>query len=137
MSEGRWRIEGRLEAQDVLKYCENDGVILHNGLKYVSPVHLEAFPPSEWKSLQLVRIGDITFERNPRDQRRWRAKFKDGLGSNLDLGLTDPVACRRLEQGEAIGKECLLTISLAGPWQPDNESLPRRCYKLVAGVVEL
>ena len=52
------------------------------------------------------------------------------------MRVTDPVTCERLEQGENISKDCLLTVSMATGWSPDKRTA-KRCYKFVAGVVEL
>jgi hypothetical protein len=55
----------------------------------------------------------------------------------LDLKLTDPLTSDRLRNNEKISKNCILAVSLATPWSPRGSDQPERCYKMVAGVVEL
>ena len=52
------------------------------------------------------------------------------------MRVTDPAACEQLKQGKNISKDCLLTVSMATGWSPDKQTA-KRCYKFVAGVVEL
>jgi len=49
--------------------------------------------------------------------------------------VTDLVAERRTKRNTKISSDCILTISLGGPF-PEHDPDPQ-CYKLVAGVVEL
>lgn len=133
---GRWQKIGQLESQDLLKYCEDDSVILHNRLDYVLPDLLLKKPLSERKSLQLVHSKNVKFFRDPYKAKMWRVYFQYGRGNHLDLKLTDIVLSNRLRNDEKISPECILTISLATPWKP-NEKTPERCYKMLAGVVEL
>ena len=136
LKDGPWRKVGRLEPNELLKHCEDDGVILHNHLDYVRSVCFSVIPSRKWKSLQLVRNKNVTFERDLHDKSKWRASFADGKGNNLNLAVTDPVASEKLERGEKISNDCLLTVSLGPAWSP-NKKTAKRCYKFVAGVVEL
>ena len=132
---GKWKKVGRITAQELLGYCEDDTVILHNHEEYVSPEFFTTHPRSEWRSLQLVHNTNVRF--NPAyDPKNWRAWFRDGRGRTLDLPLTDPVMSDKLRNGEKVGRDCILMISLGTPWKPKdrNQTL---CYKIVAGVVEL
>lgn len=131
-----WKIVGRVEVEDVLKYCEGNEIILHNDADHVDASALDALDKKRWKSLQLVRVQDAVFERDRYKNTRWRVTFTDGSGNELRLKLTDPVAHNKLARKVKIGPKCLLTISLAGPWRP-TPVVPKRCYKLVAGVIEL
>jgi hypothetical protein len=71
------------------------------------------------------------------DQHRWRARFQDAAGNEYCLKITDAKTTRRLEAGNKISNQSLLTISLTKPWAPSDGSQPERCYKLVAAVIEL
>jgi hypothetical protein len=107
---------------------------LHSPEGWVAPALLEALPPDQWQSLQLVRCSATRFVAA---EKGWRVRFEDVAGNAYSPKLTDPVAIKRLSGGERIGPDCLLTISLGEPWAPEDGSLPARCYKLVAGVIEL
>lgn len=133
---GRWRRTGRATVQDVLKYCEDDKVILHNHLDRVDAAVLDYKHPDEWKSLQLVHARNVKFEPDDRKEKEWRCRFMDGMYHTLSLKLRDPVAEHKLNNGEKIASECLLTVSMTGPWQPDP-GVPEQCYKLVVGVIIL
>ena len=136
LTSGRWQKIGQLEPQDLLKYCEDDSVILHNHQDYVSPELLSEKASSERKSLQLIHSENAKFNRDLYDNKKWRVCFQYGRKKYLDLKLTDVVLSDRLRKNEKISNECILTISLATPWRRD-EKTPERCYKMVAGVVEL
>jgi len=132
---GKWKKVGRITAKELLGYCEDDTVILHNHQEYVSPEFFTTHPKSEWRSLQLVHNTNVGF--NPAyDPKNWRAWFRDGRGHTLDLPLTDPVMSDRLRNGEKVGMDCILMISLGTPWKPKDRD-QALCYKIVAGVVEL
>ena len=121
---------------DILACCEDNAIILHSPNDRVAPEVLETLPLEQWKSLQLVR-ADVNFERDYWDQRRWRGSFNDGSGNVLSLKVDYPEIVTRLENNEEIASDCILSVSLAGPWAPPDGSQPDRCYKLIAGVIEL
>lgn len=132
---GPWKRIGRVAVGDVLRYCEDDTVILYNHLARVSPDYFETLPRGQWKSLQLIRNSRVRFEPDYRDARDWRAHLRDGSGRRLTLKVTDPLAGAFARRHEEVDGNCLLTVSLGAPWQPDDKSKPRMCYKLVAGVL--
>jgi len=136
LKDGPWKKVGHIKPSDLLKYCEDDKIILHNHLDHVRAVCFGVIPNHQWKSLQLIRNRNVTFYRDTQSKSKWRASFTDGKAEGLDLVVTDPVACTKLERSEEIGKDCILTVSLGPAWSP-NKRIPRRCYKYVAGVVEL
>ena len=108
-----WRLVGHATAADVLKYCTRAGQILHSAGKVVEPAHMERLPPEQWTSLELVRVKRVVFEPDPKKDHRWQARFSMGqLGPSYCLGMTDPEATLRLNGGEQITAECLLTVSL-------------------------
>jgi len=133
---GSWKKIGQIIAKDLLKYCEDDTVILHDHQEYVLPSFFGKTSKSKWKSLQLVHNSNVHFCR-AYDPQKWRVCFQDGKGFELDIKLTDPIISDRLRSGEKISKNCIMTISLATAWSPKDSEQPERCYKMVAGVVEL
>ena len=133
---GKWKKVGRITAQDLLKYCQDDTVILHTHQDYVPPEFFTTHPKTEWRSLQLVHTSNVRFVLNP--WQKWRARFHDGTRTQLALKITDPVVLDKLRNGTNISENCIMTVSLATPWKPpDKPEEPERCYKMVAGVVEL
>jgi hypothetical protein len=133
---GQWKIVGRIKPAKLLEYCEDDSVILHNHKDRVSPDFFGSTPKEKWKSLQLIHTPNVEFRHVFFNRRKWRSHFQDGKGNSLALKVTDPIILSRLNLDQEIGKDCILTVSLATPWRP-NTITPERCYKLIAGVVEL
>jgi len=134
---GHWTKVGALTAQQAMGYCENDDIILHDQNDCIDIAYFGTIARSKWKSLQLIHSTNVTFHSTLwYNKKRWRSLFQHGNNKHLDLGLTDPKIIERLDADEKIGKDCLLTISLAGPWAPSG-SQQKLCYKLVAGVIEL
>ncbi len=133
-----WRRIGVMSAKTILRYCESDTVILHNDFDSVESDYFKTIPKEQWKSLQLVRCESVEFylTTNWEGSKRWRASIAYGKKKCLYLGLTDPVLIERLNADEDISRKCILTISLAGPWSQGGVQ-PKRCYKLVEGVIEL
>jgi len=136
LKDGQWKKVGRVRPKDLLKYCEDDSVILHNNLDHVRASCFKMIPSYGWKSLQLVRNKNVVFEQDENNKAKWRANFVNSKGNALSLRVTDPATCERLERGENISKDCLLTVSMASGWSPDKQTA-KRCYKFVASVVEL
>ena len=134
---GPWRRVDKAAARDMLRYCEDDIVILHNHKDRVPHDYFSTLPRVQWKSLQLVRNSHVQFEPDYRDTRNWRAHFRDGSGHHLTLKVTDPLAGDFARRHQDVNADCLLTVSLGAPWQPDDKSKPLMCYKLVAGVLQL
>ncbi len=132
-----WRVR-QATVNEAQQYCKDTEEILHNHGKVVGPGQIEARPPEEWTSLQLVHSGDVRFEEDKYKNNRWQARFSVGPGGwEYCLGVTDPEITRRLNEPETIGPNCLLTISLTEPIELPEYNKPELCYKLVAGVVEL
>ena len=132
-----WQHVGAMSVKDVLKYLESDAVILHNDDDSVAIDYFQTIPRQEWKSLQLIKSAKVTFYSTSwQGRKRWRALIHHGDNKRLDLGLTDPMLVERLNRNDGVSGSYLLTVSLAGPWSPDNIQL-KRCYKLVAGVIEI
>lgn len=132
-----WKHVGRLPPSALLRYVEDCTPIFHNTDDRVPPYVLDFLPPDQWKSLQLVRPRGLTFERDATVENRWRARFRDVAKNQYCFRVTDPVIILRLEAGEQIADDCLLTIALTKPFTPPETSAAPRCYKLVAAVIEL
>lgn len=71
LKHGRWTKVGRITAQDLLRYCEDDNVILHNHQEYVSPEFFNELPKSKWRSLQLVHKQTVKFNPDRFDSNKW------------------------------------------------------------------
>ena len=136
LKDGQWKKVGQVRPKDLLKYCEDDSVILHNNFDYVRACCFRMIPSYSWKSLQLVRNKNVVFKQDENNKAKWRAHFINSKGNALSLRVTDSATCERLKRGENISKDCLLTVSIASGWSPDKRTA-KRCYKFVAGVVEL
>lgn len=132
----KWKKVGRITPKELLEYCEDDNVILHNHQDHVLPEFFAKLHKSKWRSLQLVHNSNVQFS-PAYDPSKWRVVFRDTKGAILDLKLTDPIISGRLRRQEKISKNCILTVSLATPWSPQGSNEPKKCYKMVAGVVEL
>lgn len=130
-----WKVVGSISPSEIFKYCESSATILHNRSEKVYSVKMEALPFEQWKSLQLIRTK-VNFSKDTYKPGHWRASFHDGSGHLLYLKVTDSIVVAKLNNGGEVGPDCILTISLAAPWAP-KEGLMKRCYKLVAGVIEL
>jgi len=136
LKDGQWKKVGQVRPKDLLKYCEDDSVILHNNLDHVRASCFRMIPSYGWKSLKLIRNKNVVFKQDENNKAKWRANFVNSKGTALSLRVTDPAICGWLEQGKRISKDCLLTVSMATGWSPDKRTA-KRCYKFVAGVIEL
>jgi hypothetical protein len=137
LKSGCWKKIGQITPQDLLDYCEKDSIILHNHENYVPFNDFAKIPKQLWKSLQLVRSKKVTFKNKVWGRRvKWRINFRYGLYRHMDIPVTDPVLLNKLDKGEEISNDCILTISLGMPFAK-NKAGPQLCYKLLAGVVEL
>jgi hypothetical protein len=134
LKRGRWTKIGELKPRDLLRYCTNESVVLHNDEDRVPPDLFLRLPKEKWRSLQLVHDTNVCFYCDP--WRKWHVSFRYGHGKTMDLKLTDPVILQKLESGQKVIKECILTVSLATPFSRSPAD-PKFCWKMVAGVVEL
>ena len=132
-----WQHVGAMSVKGVLKYLESDAVVMHTDDDSVAIDYFQTISKQDWKSLQLIKSAKVTFYPTSwQGRKRWRSLIHHGDNKRLDLGLTDLMLIEKLNRNDSVSENCLLTISLAGPWSPDNIQ-PKRCYKLVAGVVEI
>lgn len=133
-----WRRVGRAHVADVLHYKTAAGLLLHSRGKVVEPSQMAALAPERWTSLALVHATKVAFEPEPYKESRWQARFSmEQLGAEYCISVTDPETTQRLNTGDQIESECLLTASLTEPIEIKKHNKPELCYKLVAGVIEL
>ncbi len=131
-----WDVISRCAVEDALALAENSDLVLHTYGDHIEPSYLNSLPSSKWKSLQFIK-ANVEFVQDSWDRNRWCAHFKDNQDNMHSMKITDTDFCTKLTRGEEVSQKCLLTVSLAGPWAPPDGSQPKRCYKLVAGVIEL
>ncbi|HHT9140929.1 MAG TPA: dual OB domain-containing protein [Candidatus Tripitaka californicus] len=131
-----WKIVGSVSPKKIIGYCEDSTMILHSHTDYVEPKYFTPLSIEQWKSLQLIRTN-VDFSKDTYKPSHWRASFHDSSGHLLYLKVTDSIIVAKLNSDAKVGADCILTISLTGPWAPSDGSKPERCYKLVAGVIEL
>jgi len=134
---GKWKKLGRITPKDLLKYCEDNSVILHNHQEYVLPEYFITLHKKKWRSLQLIHSPNVSFKLDDYKPNQWRVVFQYGKGRTLELKLTDPIISNRLRNNEKISNDCMLTVSLATSWSPQGSNQPKRCYKMIASIVEL
>ena len=77
------------------------------------------------------------FEGGNKWKESWKGSIVTQHGQKLTAKITDPVFIKKLESGYRPQKACLVTVSLGMPWRRDNWEGGCRCWKLIAGVVEL
>ncbi|NQT38412.1 MAG: hypothetical protein HQ581_13025 [Planctomycetes bacterium] len=89
-------------------------------------------------SLQLVHAKNVLFKPDRRKESRWVAEFGPHCWAPpYRISVTDPIATNRLNQGQRIGHECLLTVSLTRPIAFPRWNIPELCYKVVVAVIEI
>ena len=139
---GPWQRVGRVQPMDLLPYCKDYSHILHNTGKYVTKTEIQAFPKSQWRSLQLIHVVKFSLEdvRGGARGTYWRGTLITSAGQELtNATVTDPVLVERLrtELGYYPQAPCLVTVSLSMPHTPPNWDGPDEpCWKLIAAVIE-
>ena len=141
---GKWRQVGKVPPAYLLKYCNSQEYILHNHLPYVTVEYMQSLPMCDRLTLQLVKAVRFTvkklikrFEGGNKWKGFWKGSVVTQPGQKLTAKITDPVFIKKLESGYRPQKACLVTVSLGMPWRRDNWEGGYRCWKLIAGVVEL
>lgn len=133
-----WELIDQVSVDDVMQYCSRTATVLHSTGKVVEPAVMERLPPEQWESLQLVHATNVTFEPDNKKDNRWVANFSlHRLGPTYHIGVSDPIVTERLNQGDEISRDCLLTLSLTEPVAFPQWNLPELCYKVVAAVLEV
>lgn len=138
---GRWYHDGRAQPNDLRPYLSDDSLILHNCEPWVALSHMQTRELPERRTLQLIETAEFRVYASRRKQgndRVWRGMIVTQRGQQLTANITDPAFTARLNLGHRPDQHCLLTVSLSMPWQPaDRLDEKPRCYKLIAGVIEL
>lgn len=138
---GRWYVRGRASPHDLLRYAKRPHYILHNHRKYVTIEEMKQKPLPKRMTLQLIQVDDFT-TRDTRglstEKHDWKGIVSSG-GRVLDLPITDPAFCGKLNTGHRPSKSCLLAMSLSMPHRPPDWGADEApvCWKLIAGVIEL
>ncbi len=138
---GPWHLHGRASPNDLLRYVNPSHFILHNHKKYVTVEEMKRKPFSKRTTLQLIRVSGFTVQdsKSPSAEKHsWKGAVSSG-GRALELTITDPVFCERLNKGHKPSPSCLLTMSLSMPYKPPEwrQDEPAACWKLIAGIIEL
>ena len=131
-----WKLVDTISPNYIERYCEKDDLILHSANAEVDPEVLDLLPFKEWKSLTLIKPEKLFFRNDLYKVKHWRAIFKYNQ-KEYELKITDLNVCNRLNRGEEISQDCVLTISLTSPWAPENRTNQMKCYKLIAGLIEI
>ncbi|NBD18511.1 MAG: hypothetical protein GVY04_20980 [Cyanobacteria bacterium] len=133
---GKWKIEGKLQPDQLIAYCRDFPHILHNSSKYVNPSYLKTLPFHQRRTLQLVQTSSLSVTQK---NSGWRGSFKTTTGQVLrDAKITDPVFTQKLEAGYEPTGNYMVTVSLGMPWAPSNNwEGEAPCWKLIAGVIEM
>ena len=141
---GEWRQVAKVQPAYLLKYCNSQEYILHNALESVPVEYMQSLPMCDRLTLQLVKAVKFTvkklikkFEGGNKWKGSWKGSIVTQHGQKLTAKITDPVFIKKLESGYRPRKACLVTVSLGMPWRRDNWEGGYRCWKLIAGVVEL
>lgn len=129
--DGPWGKVGRVEASQILKYCDEDELLLHNADKRIHVNNLLKIPAAERKSLCLVRAHVKFFTEGTYKGKKVNASFLYG-SHKYCLPVTDYEFERKFPAYSTAEADCIMTISLGSPYDRDN-----CCYKFVAGVIEL
>lgn len=136
---GEWRFLGRLQPNQLIRYCRNFSYILHNSSKYVNPSRLQSLPFHQRRTLQLVQASSFSVTKSSAGSTGWRGSLQTANGQTLrDAKITDPVFAEALEAGYQPTANYLVTVSLGMPWAPREDwEGEAPCWKLVAGVIEI
>lgn len=131
--DGTWGKVGTVSPNQILHYCEQDKLLLHNADRRIHMDKLLNLPEKDRKSLCLIR-AHVNFFTDSDVYRRKRVNASFSYGSHeYCLMVTDYEYWRQFPARETAEADCLLTVSLGLPFiEVDN-----CCYKLVAGVIEL
>lgn len=135
-----WTRVGRATAENLRRFRQNSRLMLNTSLDEAIPercVKLLHRIQGRVKSLQLIEAQNIEFECRQTDH--WWARFSARGSAPYELRLTDDLFIQEMLTGQTSKKSdhAYLLLSLTRPWKhrlaPKDK--PRKCYKLVAGVI--
>ncbi|MFA7235888.1 MAG: hypothetical protein WC058_03400 [Phycisphaeraceae bacterium] len=132
-----WKRMGRWRADQVQRFCESDSLLLGTASSQAIPERLfkmTRLGRPEWKSLQLIHAPNVIFNQT---NDKWTGHFRTSNGREYDLRVTDEGFTRTLK--DSTQRACILLLSLTRPWRHylAPKSKPKKCYKLIAGVMPL
>lgn len=128
--QGAWERTGKLAIANVRHFCETRDVLLHTATDRVPATMIAGMPQADRYSLQLIEVTDARFHQtvNFRGNPQYRARFTYS-GEEYDIVVTDPVAEERLAKNDTLNANCILTLSMGGPYDANY-------YKFLAAVIE-
>lgn len=131
LKQGKWRKVGTVTVADIEPWCEERDVLLHTESDRVSKRLIAGLRLDQRYSLQLIDVDDagLYTTRGYRGGKQVRAEFSYA-GTKYDIVVTDPLVEERVRDGDEVGCECILAVSMGGPWYGNY-------FKFVAGVIEL
>ena len=132
-----WEHIGRLQPSDIRRFCEPTPSVLGTSDSDAIRERFFKLNPrgkSGWKSLQLIHAPAVRFHQ---EKGKWLGQFRTGDGREYDLRVTDERSTGTLDGDTERG--CALLLSLTRPWRHycAPKSKPKKCYKLIAGVIPL
>jgi hypothetical protein len=132
-----WKRVGRWKPSDVRQLCESDDRVLGTTDSDAIPERLfklQRHGRSCWKSLQLIHARKVEFEQA---DDKWTGRFRSSTGRDYELRVTDEGFTDSLTS--SVEGPCVLLLSLTRPWKHylSPKDKPRKCYKLIAGVMPL
>ncbi|RMF67767.1 MAG: hypothetical protein D6742_06750 [Cyanobacteria bacterium J069] len=131
-----WKRVRRVTPFDITQYVETE--LLHqlqeDWLSAVPFHYLKTLPVEQRRTIQIVKANDFqVFSCKPG---KWKGSFSIN-GACLTASITDPALLEKLNAGYQPSCFCLLVMSFSQPWKkPDTDDI-QRCYRLIAGVIEL
>lgn len=104
---------------------------MHTGSDRVAEADLAPLELPARRSLQLIRVRDARFYLSrPYDGRQHVKTHFTYADVAYDIVVTDPLIEDRIWREQPVRPDCLMTVSLGGPYGGFH-------YKLVAAVIEL
>lgn len=131
-----WKKVGQVTPFEVVPYVEQ--TLLHfvreDWISAVPFHYLKSLPTEQRKTIQLVKTDNFqVFETGAG---KWKGSFSINHVS-LVAAITDPAFLDRLNAGYVPSCFCLVVISFSQPWKKPESDDVQRCYRLIAGVIEL
>ena len=131
LNPGKWQRMGRATASEVAVLCEKLKVLLHTDSDRVAVGLIAAMAAPARKSLQLIEVRNAGFYTTTsiKGKRQVRARFAYS-GKGYNIVVTDPVVERRVKDHDPPGRNCILTVSMGGPYEGNY-------FKFIAAVIEV
>jgi serine/threonine protein kinase/very-short-patch-repair endonuclease len=138
ISSGKWKLLGKASPSNVLAYYKDFPYILHNSLKYVSPSEMRALPVEQRHTVQLVQPKRFSVFSSGNSNRKWKGSIELANGQiSENMTITDQVFIKKLDGGYLPNENCLVVVSLNMPWAAQDWKGEKRCWKLIASVIDL